>query len=84
MIKARGVLFNGVRRFGGGVIRLNPETPVKIMVNSAFAEAVMPDGNKVQFGNTSYQSKSYKEGQDGLLIEANVVFGGLEIVSGAK
>jgi hypothetical protein len=66
--------------FGGGVIRLNPATPVKIVVNSAFAEAVMPDGNKVQFGNTSYQSKSFKEGQDYLLIEANVVFGGLEIV----
>jgi predicted membrane protein len=66
--------------FGGGVIRINPEIPVKIVVNSAFAEAKMPDGNEIQFGKSIYQSKTYKEDQNYLLIEANVVFGGLEIV----
>lgn len=67
--------------FGGGVIRLDPNTPVKVVVNSAFAEATIPDGNKVQFGNIIYQSKNYQAGQNSLLIEANVVFGGLEIVN---
>jgi Predicted membrane protein (DUF2154). len=67
--------------FGGGVIRLNPEIPVKVEVNSAFADATMPDGHKVQFGNIVYQSQNYKADQNSLLIEANIVFGGLEIVN---
>jgi predicted membrane protein len=68
--------------FGGGVVRLNPETPVRIVANSAFAEAKLPDGNRIQFGNVVYQSKNYQAtGQNSLLIEVNVVFGGLEIVN---
>ena len=66
--------------FGGGVIRINPELPVRVTVNSAFAEAKLPDGSAVQFGNSSYQSKNFEEGQNCLQVEANVVFGGLEIV----
>jgi predicted membrane protein len=67
--------------FGGGIIWLDPKAPVKIIVNSAFAEATMPDGNKVQFGNVIYQSKNYNADRNSLLIEVNVVFGGLEIVN---
>ncbi len=67
--------------FGASTILLHPETPVKIMVNTAFAETVMPDGNQIQFGTTVYQSKTYKADQNALLIETSVVFGGLVIIN---
>ncbi len=67
--------------FGSSTILLNPETPVKIIVNSAFAEATIPDGNRIQFGTIVYQSKNYQAEQNSLLIETNVVFGGLEVIN---
>jgi len=66
--------------FGGGVIKINPDIPMKIVIDSPFAAAKLPDGNNVTFGSGyTYQTKSFQEGQDYLLIEADVVFGGLEV-----
>jgi hypothetical protein len=62
--------------FGGEIIWLDTAAPVKIIVNFAFAEATMPDGNKVQFGNVIYQSKNYKADWNSRLIEDNVVLVG--------
>lgn len=66
--------------FGGGLIRIDPSQPVRIEANSAFGEARMPDGNNVTFGNYIYKTPSYQEGKPALRIEANAVFGALEIV----
>lgn len=69
--------------FGAAVVQINPDIPLKIIINSPFAAAKMPDGNNVTFGsNYTYQTKSYQEGQDYLLIHADVVFGALEVVEG--
>ena len=67
--------------FGEGIIKINPEMPVKIVVNSAFAGARFPDGNLVTFGKYTYTTKSFKEGEKHLLVEANAVFGALEVVN---
>jgi predicted membrane protein len=67
--------------FGASTILLNPETPVRIIANSAFADARMPNGNQIQFGTIIYQSKTYQSEQHSLLIDTNVVFGGLEIMN---
>lgn len=68
--------------FAEGTIRINPALPTKILVNSAFAGARMPDGNVISFGNYTYKTKSFKENENYLKIEANVVFGSLKVVEG--
>ena len=66
--------------FGGGIIKLNPEIPTKIEVDSVFAEARMPDQNSnFPFGSHTFTTENFDENQDYLLIKASVIFGGLEI-----
>jgi predicted membrane protein len=65
--------------FGSGEIRINPDVPAIIRVNSAFGAAKMPDGNVVSFGEYTYKTKSYSDKSDFVRIDAKVVFGGLEI-----
>lgn len=63
------------------MIKINPQLPTKIVVNSAFSEAKMPDGNIVSFGKYTYKSPNFKEEENHLFIQANVVFAGLEGVT---
>ncbi len=55
--------------------------PAKIIVNSVFAGARMPDGNTIAFGQYTYKSDSLKEDTSFLQVQANVVFGGLQIIN---
>jgi hypothetical protein len=74
-----GVKLNTI--FSKGILKINPDIPAKIVTNSVFASAKMPDGNEVHFGSDyTYKTKSFKEDQDYLLIKADVVFGALEVV----
>ncbi len=70
--------------FGAGIVKINPETPVKIVVSAAFAGSKMPDGTLVAFGKQIFTSSNFKENENHLFIEANAVFGALEIVYGDK
>lgn len=63
--------------FGEGVIKTNPEIPMRIKVNSAFSGTKLPDGNRVAMGEYTYRTPNYTEGNGGLEIVANVVFGSL-------
>ena len=65
--------------FGSSQIMLSKDTPVKIKANSAFAGARMPDGNSNAFGTLVYTSSNFNSEGSYLYIEADVVFGGLEI-----
>lgn len=75
---------SGFRRvqtvFASGIIKVNPEIPARIRVNSAFAWAQMPDGNGVAFGQYTYLTKSFDPDKEYLDIEASVVFGELRII----
>lgn len=64
--------------FGSGLIKLKPEQPLKIVVNSAFAGAKMPDGNMISFGKYIYQTPGFKENQTFSEVAVNVVFGEVE------
>lgn len=66
--------------FGGSVIKINPALPTKIIVSSAFGGAHLPDGNVVAFGQYTYKNESFKNAKKYLLINASVVFGGIEFV----
>ena len=66
--------------FGASILKVNPELPLKIVVNSAFAGAKMPNGNVITMGKYIYLSKKFTENDKYLEMEVNVVFGGLEII----
>ncbi|NLJ41135.1 MAG: hypothetical protein GX352_05955 [Clostridiales bacterium] len=63
--------------FGNTLLKIDPEVPTVIKVTSAFASGNTPDGSTIVFGDHTYRSG---EGEPVLTIEANVVFGKLEIV----
>ncbi|OGS20524.1 MAG: hypothetical protein A2252_09705 [Elusimicrobia bacterium RIFOXYA2_FULL_39_19] len=65
--------------FGETIIKVKQDIPVMIIVSSAFAGAKMPDGTVLSFGNYTYKSKAYKDGEKFLKLEADVVFGSLVI-----
>ena len=67
--------------FASGTIEIDSNMPAKIIVNSVFAGARMPDGNTIAFGQYTYKSDSLKEETSYLKVQANVVFGSLQIIN---
>jgi hypothetical protein len=65
--------------FGGSVLKIRKDMPVKIEANSAFAGVQMPNGNMTSFGSNKYESAAYRPDSAHLRIKAEVVFGGLQI-----
>jgi len=65
--------------FGGAEVKVDTTKPVRIVASAVFGGITLPNGNSAAFGTNIYQSPSYKEGSPHLLIEANSVFGGIEI-----
>ena len=66
--------------FGSSVIKVNPAVPTKVIVNSAFASARLPDGNSIAFGETTWLSDSLSDCRSYLLVKVSVIFGSTEIV----
>lgn len=66
--------------FGGTVILVNRDMPVRIDADAVFAGAELPGGNTAVFGSTSYMSDSYREGAAALRVKVDVVFGGVQVV----
>lgn len=66
--------------FARGTIRINPDIPTFIKVSSAFASARMPNNTFTSFGSCTYTTKNYREGSPYILVEADVVFGQLEVI----
>lgn len=65
--------------FARGMLRIEEGVPAVIKVDSAFAGAHFPDGTTISFGNYTYRTKAYREGEPFILINADVVFGQLNI-----
>jgi len=66
--------------FANGILLLDKETPARVKVSAAFSSARMPDGNTVSFGDYTYQTPAFQEGEEHLSIKASVVFGSLNVV----
>jgi predicted membrane protein len=67
--------------FGNTVIRVSRHTPVKIKSDAVFASASMPDGNSVAFGTIQYNTDTFAVSRNHLLIEADVVFGAVQVIA---
>lgn len=65
--------------FGGAEVKIDTSKPVRIVASAVFGGVSLPNGNAAAFGTNIYQSQTYKEGSPHILIEANSVFGGIEI-----
>ncbi len=65
--------------FGEGIVKINPEMPVRVIANAAFAGAFTPDESITSFGQHTYKSSGYKKEENHLEIEADTVFGGIRI-----
>jgi predicted membrane protein len=66
--------------FGGSVIRISEDMPVRIDADAVFAGAELPRGNTAVFGTTSYTSDNYSSDSASLHIRIGVVFGGVQVV----
>jgi hypothetical protein len=65
--------------FGSALVRVSPAVPLRVEVSSAFADARLPNGGDVGFGDQVFKSKGLDPDQPYLLLKADVVFGRLEI-----
>ena len=65
--------------FGHGLIKINPEIPMIIDIDSAFASAKLPDKTITSFGSYTYKTKSFAEEKPYLKIKIDVVFGAVDI-----
>jgi predicted membrane protein len=69
--------FNTV--FGNTEVLLPKNLNVKIKADAVFASAKLPDGNTIAFGTGNYSTENFESAPSKLTIEANVVFGNLEL-----
>lgn len=67
--------------FSTGTLIVSKDQPVVIKGTAAFGTVNTPNGNYVHFGDTFYNTGSATEGTPHLEIEANAVFGTLNIVT---
>lgn len=65
--------------FGGSLIKIDRDMPVKIVADAVFSGAELPDGNTAVFGSSSYQSESFNPDSNHLKIKLDVVFGGIQV-----
>jgi predicted membrane protein len=67
--------------FGGTQVIIRNDMPVQIKIDAAFAGAHLPNGNTASFGSTVYSTDSLDTSKPYLEIDADVVFGGLHVIS---
>lgn len=65
--------------FGSSTVKINSDMPTLVKANAAFGNAKMPDGNAAAVGTYVYKNKTYQEGKPCLTVNANVVFGEVEV-----
>ncbi len=65
--------------FGGSIIKIKKDLPVKIKADAVLAGAKLPNGNTTAFGTTFYQSENFQEDSNHLFLKLDIVFGGIEI-----
>jgi predicted membrane protein len=66
--------------FAETTVLLSPKVPVRVRMNSAFAEARMPDGNMVAFGTLHYSTHA-SDIKPVLQVNAHAVFGSMRFVT---
>jgi predicted membrane protein len=68
--------------FGNGTLRINPDIPIVIKMSAVFGSVQAPDRSSSGFGENIYRTPAAQAEGDYLEIEANAVFGRLDIIEG--
>lgn len=66
--------------FSKSLIRINPNIPAIIRIDSAFSSARFPNNTQITFGDYSITTPGYKEGMPHYFIKGSVVFGSIDII----
>ncbi len=66
--------------FSKGTVFIDEDAPIIVEMNSAFGSIDAPDGTDINFGDYTYMTEAARRGQAAMEIEADAVFGKLEIV----
>lgn len=66
--------------FSKCVIKLNPNVPALIRIDSSFANVTLPNNSRITFGEQSYATAEYKSGLPCFYIKVDVAFSDVEIV----
>lgn len=66
--------------FSGGTLIIDKDVPVVIKASAVFGQAITPEGNSIHFGDNVYTRGNVNGDVPYLEIEANAVFGQLNIV----
>lgn len=70
--------------FGSGHILIDPEIPVKLKISTVFADCKLPNRDINFFGDSSFETPSYIEGENYLFLKVDVVFGNAVIIEKVK
>lgn len=70
--------------FGHGRVILTPEIPTVIKASSAFGTVTLPDNSAVTFSTKNYNTANIDKSKGYLEVEANAVFGVMNIVYSGK
>jgi len=65
--------------FGSSEVIMSKHIPYRIVANSAFGEAEMPNGNSTVFGTTTYRNETFKADSAFIDLKIDVVFGSIKI-----
>jgi predicted membrane protein len=80
VLKDQDIVVESNTVFGETIIKIKADTPALVRTSSAFGEARLPDGSSSALGTYIYKTKAYQEGKPRLIVNANVVFGAMEVV----
>lgn len=67
--------------FGNAIVLINENLPVKVKMDAAFGQVIAPGKSVSGFGENEYTTSSYDPSKPALVIEADAVFGKVEIRS---
>ena len=67
--------------FGGSVLKIDENTPVKIKAETVFGNADLPNGNTAAFGTAKYESETFRKDTNYLFVKVDVVFGDFKVKS---
>lgn len=65
--------------FSSAFVTVDPATPMRIKIESAFAGGNVVNGKVAAFGDNVYRSASFNENAPFVDVQAHVVFGSLEV-----
>ncbi|QGT99704.1 hypothetical protein SYNTR_1111 [Candidatus Syntrophocurvum alkaliphilum] len=66
--------------FSDGLIKINPQIPMKMEISSAFAGVNIPDNTNLNLGDYTYKTPGFSEDEPYVKVKSSSVFSSLSII----